>query len=105
MQFELSQGVQDLAGAPVDLFDDISIQPARALAGEPLRSEQRHMRHGVRQVEEERASLVRLDESKGLLSVAFGEGGLISWPLDDLFATHQGHVPVLRFRIPKDRPA
>ena len=50
--------VEDLPDRPVDLHDHVAVQPARALALELVRHEQRHVRHRVRHVEEERLVLV-----------------------------------------------
>ena len=51
------------ADAPVELLDHVAVEAARALAGEVLRGEQRHVRHGVRRGRGRTAcSLLRLDE-------------------------------------------
>ena len=60
---------EDLADRPVDLHDHVAEQARAGLALELVGDEQRHVRHGVRQVEEERPVLVLLDELHGPLGV------------------------------------
>ena len=50
---------QDLADAPIDLLDDVAVQPARALAAERLARVQGDVRERVGHVEEERVPLPR----------------------------------------------
>jgi hypothetical protein len=56
------QGGHDLAHAPVQLLDHVTIQTAARPAAELVGSEDRHVRHHVRHIQKERLVLVLLDE-------------------------------------------
>ena len=89
VQAEGLQRVDDLPAGPVDALDDVAVEPAGRLAPEPLRHEQRHVRHGVGQVEEEGLVPVGGDERQGLAGVALGEAGLVGGVLEDLLVAQQ----------------
>ena len=82
----------DLADAPVDLHHHVAVEPALRFAGEFFRHEERHVRHVVREVEEERLFLLRGDERQRGLGVARGELALIGIRLDDLVVAHEREV-------------
>ena len=60
---------EDFADAPVNLHDDIAVKALLRFASELVAHVQRHVRHRVREVEEERSVLVALDELHRALGV------------------------------------
>ena len=76
-QLLLLQRLHHLAHRPVDLFDHIAEETALRLACKLLRNMQRHMRHVVREVEEERLLAIRRDELHRALRVFGCEPPLI----------------------------
>ena len=62
VQFQLFQAIENLTNAPIQLGHDIAIQSGAGAAVKVGRRRQRLMRHGVGQVQEERAALVVVDE-------------------------------------------
>ena len=62
--------LEHLANVPIQFGQHIPIDAPRALALKSLRSEQRRVREGMGQVEEEWTVLVRADELHGLRGVA-----------------------------------
>src|SRR5262245_4985580 len=95
----LPQGLENLAYAPVEFFDHVAVQAARALAGEVLRGEQGDVRHRVGEVEEEWLFPIRLDELHRILGVPLGERVLVGRAFDDPVVAHERHVPVLDLRL------
>ena len=61
----VSSASQDLAHGRVDLLDHVAIQALLRLAPVCLTDVQRHVRHRMRQVEEEGPVLVAIDERHG----------------------------------------
>ena len=100
----LIEAAHDLAHRPVQLFHHVAVQPCPARARERRRREQRHVRHVVRQVEEERLPLRsgRADELNRLLGIAAGEQRLPRRMLDLVAVAQQRHRPIaLRARGPE----
>ena len=93
------QRIEDSAGAPVDLLDDVAVDAGGAVPDELGRPGERNVRHVVREVEEERPRLVGVDEAHGFVGVAPGQRAVIDRLLDHVAVPHQRHVPVLRLRI------
>ena len=81
---------ENLPGRPVDLFHGIAPSTVLRLAREPLGGVLGPVRHGVRQIQEERAFLVFLDKRQGLLGVALGNQPLVGLVFDHLFSAQQG---------------
>ena len=73
----------------VQLFDHVSVKAALRAALELIRSEDRHMRHHVGQVEEERAVLVSFDEIDASGREAGRERRLVRVEFGDLLAVEQ----------------
>ena len=71
------QRVHDLADGPIDLLDDVAVEAALGFAAKFITHMQRHVRHVVGEVEEERAVFVVLDELDGVFRVPGGELVLI----------------------------
>jgi hypothetical protein len=82
--------VENLAHGPVKLLHDIAIEPCGRFAAKRVGGEDRHVRHHVRHVEEERAAFVALDEARRPLGEAPRELALIGIGLDDLQAVVKG---------------
>ena len=89
------ESVEDLARAPVELLDHVSVAPGRRGPESILADVQGDVGKGVRQVEEEGAVLVLLDEGHRLFGVATGQRRLIDrMALDDLLV-----LPHLRLAL------
>ena len=73
----LFQRLEHFAHAPVDLHHHVAVQSLLAFALELVRDEERHVRHGVGQVEEERAFGPACDEVDGMFRVPGGELRLV----------------------------
>ena len=76
------QRIEYLPDRPVDFRDDVGIEAA-GLPLELVRHEQRHVRHRVRDVEEERLLAIPLDEADRVLGVPRRQLRLIGVELDD----------------------
>ncbi len=86
VELQVAQRVEDDAGAPVEFLDGVAVEAALGFAGEARRGVLRHVRHRVRQVEEERPRAVGADERDRLLRVVARELRLIDGRLDDALA-------------------
>ena len=77
----------------VDLLDHVAIEALPRLAPVPITDVERHVRHRVREVEEEGPILVAIDERHGALGVKAGQPGLVfgrDVGIDDLVPLDQG---------------
>ncbi len=61
--------IHHLADRPIDLFDHVPVKAALGVAAKLVADVQGHVRHVVRQIQEERALLVFLDELDRMLRV------------------------------------
>jgi len=84
---------EDFADAPVEFLDDIAVDTAAALTLKAIRGEQRRVREGMGEVEEERLGLVGGDELRGFFSVAAGQLRLVGLGVDEFVAAEEWGVP------------
>src|SRR5262249_15885491 len=62
-----------LPNRPIELLNHVAVESSLARPSEPLGRENRHLRHDVRQIQEEWLGFVRLDESYRALGEPPGE--------------------------------
>src|SRR5688572_3466820 len=89
VEAEPLQCLAELANRPVELLDHVAIESRDAFPAEFRRGEDRHMRHHVRQIEEEWPIAVTLDESERAFGETTRERGLIRVGLDYRFVVEQ----------------
>ena len=82
-----------------DIATSIAVEASAARAAEFFRREERRVRKGGREVEEERLALVRADELHRLLRIAARELRLVGRLLDELLAVEERRLPRLRVRV------
>ena len=85
--------LENLADAPVEFLDDVAIDTAAALTLEAIRGEQRRVREGVGEVEEEGLGLVGSDELRGFFGVAAGQLRLVGLGVDEFVAAEERGIP------------
>jgi len=86
---QIFEGLQDLAGGPIDLFDGISVSLICTFAAEVVAGMDGIVGHGVGQIDQEGMVLVDFDEVDSFVSVAHGDGVLIDGGFDDCFVSKQ----------------
>ena len=93
-------GIEHAPDRPVDLRDNVSVEALACPGRKRLRDEERHMRHRMREIEEERAPAVLLDEPHSPFGVHAGQLRLVRPQPDDFVSLDQWQFrEVLRGRV------
>jgi hypothetical protein len=71
------QGIEDFADGPIEFHHDVAVEAGAGFILEPVTAEERHVRHRVREIEEEGLILVAVDEIDGAFREPGGEEGLV----------------------------
>ena len=95
----LLESFENLADAPIQFFDDVTVNAAPAFAFEIFRGKKRNMRKGMGEIKEERFIFILLDEFNRFFGVAFCKSMLVGGTLDNFLVSHQGDIEPVNFRF------
>src|SRR5579875_3120354 len=90
----IAKRLQHLADAPIEYFHCVAIDTAAAGAAQMVRSEQRHMREGVREIQTAGAVFVCLDEADRFVGVAARERLLVGRSFVKLLSPQEWHIEI-----------
>ena len=98
-EFQVVQRLEQATDLGVDVLDDVDVSVLRIWVADFIRHVERNVRHGMRQVDEERLVLVGRNEVDGLLGVAPRDRALVHGQLDDFLVLEERGLPLSERRL------